>query len=338
MAVLPNDTTLLNKASIPSIDRLYDGKAYLVGVDAAGAALPGLVPGSGGQSPYTSLSSIYIAHSKCYANRQDVIYCHPAHIEPVLIAAGSLTLSKADVSVVGINCPTTGRKPTISFSTATSASLLVSGNGVRLKNLFFNLTGIDALANPLDITGTDCIIEDCDFLLTKTAATAAQATLAIRATSANGMIIRNCRFYCEADSTTNPGGDPAAGSVAAISLNGGDNILLVGNYINGFFTTTVGGIRSVTTATTRVRLRGNTIINNTTAATRACSWVATSTPIIENGNYCHLGNGAAGNVGLGTAAADGQPAFGVGPSGLTTGKVGVGNYWANTNGVTPTIY
>lgn len=333
MGNLINDATLLAPASTPSLEPSYMGRRFIVGADASLAALPGLVFGNGGQSRYTALASIAAAYSKAVTNRGDTIFCAQTHIEPALVAAGSLAIAKTDLTIMGVP-GTRLAKPTIKYSTLTTASLLITAARTKLKNLFFNLTGIDALANPLNIQAADCIIEDCDFLLSKSAATAAQAVLALlTSAAADRLIIRRCRFLAEA-------GDTNAGSTAAIALVGGSDALIEDCWIDGYFTTTVGGIYSVTTASKRTRLLRNNINNRTAAATRAMSWVAASTPELETGNICHLGNGTTGggNIGLGTAASGAEPAFGIGPSGLTTGRVGHLNYWSNVDAVTPTIY
>jgi hypothetical protein len=90
-----------------------------------------------------------LAYAATKAGISDVIALLPGHAEAV-IAAGTVTLSTAGVQVIGLG--TGSKRPTFTFSTATTASILVSGAGVNISNVV-GVAGINNLANPIDVTG-----------------------------------------------------------------------------------------------------------------------------------------------------------------------------------------
>ena len=90
-----------------------------------------------------------LAYAATKAGISDVIVLLPGHAEAV-IAAGTVTLSTAGVQVIGLG--TGSKRPTFTFSTATTASILVSGAGVNISNVV-GVAGINNLANPIDVTG-----------------------------------------------------------------------------------------------------------------------------------------------------------------------------------------
>jgi hypothetical protein len=96
--------------------------------------------------PYATLAK---AQTRTTAVYGDVIVLKPGHAE-TLSSAGACTLSTSGVRVVGLG--TGDNRPTITFDTATTASLLISGNSVSVKNIIC-IAGINSLANPIDVTG-----------------------------------------------------------------------------------------------------------------------------------------------------------------------------------------
>ncbi len=84
----------------------------------------------------------------------DCIVVMEGHAETV-IAAGGITLNTVGLSVVGLGSGT--YRPTITFGTATTASLLVSAAGTSISNII-GVSGIDLLSQPIDVRAAGCAI------------------------------------------------------------------------------------------------------------------------------------------------------------------------------------
>lgn len=232
-----------------------------------------------GGDPDTPFASLAYAFSSdtVTADKGDVVYLMPGHTETV-IAAGTITADIAGVRVVGLGQGNV--RPVISFTTINTASLLVSADDLTLENIIFDMTGVDALANPLHIQAAGCTIRKCEFEL---ADSSGQATSGIVTTaSANDLVIEDCYFFGSGD----------AGTACAIDLVGGDSIVIRRNRIVGAYTTTIGGIRSATTATTNLTVEDNVIDNRTANSTKAFIAHANTTGAIR-GNSFHILSGIA---------------------------------------------
>lgn len=213
----------------------------------------------------------------CESGRGDVILVAAGHSEPVITAAGGLTISKNNVAIIGLGEGT--NRPAITFSTSTSASVLVSGTGVRIEGLFFNCTGIDGLTQPLNITGPGCVVQNNTFGTATTSNQCVQAILT--GTGANNLIVRGNVFRPNASSAL-----ASAGVTAAITIVGASNIRIEDNVMLGAFGSAVGVIQNLTTVTTNITIVGNLIRNYTASCTKAIALITDST---------------AGGAGLGTS-------------------------------------
>jgi len=112
-----------------------------------------------GRSPEYPFKTIDYAIGQCTASQGDTILVMEGHAE-VCIAAGTITADVAGINIIGL-----GKKhnrPAITFTTAVTASFLVSAANVLIENLFFDTTGIDTLTHPIHITASDCTISDCE--------------------------------------------------------------------------------------------------------------------------------------------------------------------------------
>jgi hypothetical protein len=115
---------------------------------------------NGNKGNYTlPFATIAYAVSRCTANQGDIIYVAASHTETI-VAAGTLTINKAGVTIVCMGEGST--KSTITFTTATTASVIISAANVTLVNARF-LTGIDNLSSPITITGADCKLINCEW-------------------------------------------------------------------------------------------------------------------------------------------------------------------------------
>lgn len=110
-----------------------------------------------GKDPGKPLATIDGAIGKCAASNGDIILVAPGHAE-TLTAAGAIAADIAGVKIIGMGVGQL--RPTITFGTATTASILLSAAGVEFHNFIF-VANIDALANPLHVQAADCAFIDC---------------------------------------------------------------------------------------------------------------------------------------------------------------------------------
>lgn len=111
------------------------------------------IPEHGG-NPNAPFASIDYAIGKCTANKGDVIYVMPGHVENVA-AAGAIALDVAGVSIVGL-----GRgslRPILSL-TAAAASITISAASCQVKNIIFNANFAD-VATCFTVSAVDARIE-----------------------------------------------------------------------------------------------------------------------------------------------------------------------------------
>lgn len=223
--------------------------------------------GNSGTEPSRPFATIDYAIGRCTANKGDVILVMPGHTESVT-AAGGIDCDVAGISIIGLG--NGSNRPKISFSTSTSADIDIDAANVRIKNIVFDLTGIDALAAPIDVNAANFTLEDCEIII---ANATAQATLAILTdANASGMVVKNCLFY----------GSDDAGATAAIRLVGGSNILIKDNIFVGSYGAAVGAISNITTAVTNLYIIGNHIHNRTSNSTKAITLLDGTVGFIAN--------------------------------------------------------
>lgn len=98
-------------------------------------------------SPFATL-----AYAAAYASVQagDVIVVLEGHAENIAAAAG-VTLSTNGLTVYGMGSG--AQRPTFTFTTATTASMLISGSGVTVSGIV-GVAGINNLVNPINVTGS----------------------------------------------------------------------------------------------------------------------------------------------------------------------------------------
>jgi hypothetical protein len=147
------------------------------------------------------------AINKCVAERGDVIIVAPGHAETVTAAAG-IDIDVANVSIIGIG--NGSDRPTISFTTATTADIDIDADNILIDNIYFDLTGVDELAAPIDVNAANCTIKNCEFLM---ADASGQAVNAITTdVNAGNMKVLGCKFLA-----------PNAGAAEAIKIVGAIN-------------------------------------------------------------------------------------------------------------------
>lgn len=221
-------------------------------------------------------STIAAAVALCTANAGDQILVLPGHTETVSSAAG-IALNVAGVSIIGMG--NGSNRPTITFDTATTATMTITAANVSIENFIFTL-GFDAVVSPIVISGAGCTLKNNYFMVANATYQATQMILT--EATADNLTVSGNRFIGTAD----------AGSTCAITLVGGDNAVIVDNDFIGAYTTTVGAIRSITTLNTNCVIRRNTIVNRTASATKGITLLTGSTGIISENRF-GIGSGAA---------------------------------------------
>lgn len=246
------------------------GKVFFVSSVTTGAIIDRIKqmikPDTSGTTRF--FTTIDAAIGACTANRGDMIIVLPGHTETVTAAAG-IDCDVAGITIVGIGSGSL--KPTVTFTTATTADMDIDAANITIKNIKFDLTGVDALAAPIDVNAAYFTMQDC---LVITASASAQATLAILTdANANGLTLINNQFLGTTD----------AGTAAAVRIVGGNEHQIIGNRFYGAYTASLGAIDNTTTACLRILVKDNIIENATASSTKAMVFVSTSTgTICEN--------------------------------------------------------
>lgn len=182
---------------------------------------------SHGSEPFTPFATLDFAIGQCTANRGDRVYVLPGHTESVTGAAG-INCDVAGVSVIGLGV---GRdRPRFTFSTSTAASVDINAASVSIRNLVFDLTGIDNLTTGINAKSNDATIVGCEFIFANV--TGQAAAVITSDANANRLRVLDNLFAGSSD----------AGCVVAIGLNCGSALITEGieigwNRIVGNFTT-----------------------------------------------------------------------------------------------------
>lgn len=108
-------------------------------------------------------ATLYYAVQQCRANKGDVIFVKPGHAESIANAT-TLLLSTAGIAIVGLGLGSA--RPTLTFTTATTANIPVTAANVSIQNFLFKANFLD-IASVFTATGTntptDFTIERCEF-------------------------------------------------------------------------------------------------------------------------------------------------------------------------------
>lgn len=222
---------------------------------------------SGDGSSLRPFNSIQNAFAKSGLSFGDTIMCLPGHVETVTAAAGT-SLSVAGIRVIAAPGRT---RPTINFTTATTATLTVTAAGCSLEG-FLITQGFDAVVSPIVVSAADFTFRGNEVI---TGDATYQCTNAILTTAgANRMLVEGNHFHGSSD----------AGTAAAIKLVGGDSIIIKDNIFFGAYTSSIGAINSITTLQTNLQIIGNNINNVTASSTKAIVLLTGTTGQISRNN------------------------------------------------------
>ena len=232
----------------------YSGAVWWV--DAAGAQI-----GDGKfNRPFATIDTA-INH----ASAGDTILVKAGHTETITAAAG-IDADVAGISIIGLGQGR--RRPTISFTTATTADVDIDAANITISNMVFDFTGVASLAAPIDVNAADFTLQGCELI--QSSATNQCLRAIVGETAADRMKIIGNKIF----STT-------AGAVSAINLVGtADGTEIVGNYIVGDFST--AAIENATSnVLTNLLIDGN-YIRNDNAGDWAIELVSACTGAILN--------------------------------------------------------
>lgn len=147
--------------------------------------------GNYGKTYKRPFASIDYAVGKCTADRGDIIYVLPGHAESI-VAATSLVCDVAGVQIIGLGA--NKARPTLTWSTLTTATVAVSANNVTFKNMIFDLTGIDAVAAGFTVTGTGFNMIDCEMIMEDSTPYRAYKGVYYKISGDTYSLVANCDF------------------------------------------------------------------------------------------------------------------------------------------------
>lgn len=154
------------------------------------------------------------------AHRQDVILLAPGHAETVS-GATSILLDIAGVTIIGLG--EGSNRPTITFNTATTASIPVSAANITIKNVILTANFADIVAPFTLTTAKNFTLEGCY----------------IKATAANV----NFLYVVDTNTTTNDAEgltlrgnkwiEPDTATLSMVKMDGdNDNVTIEGNFVS----------------------------------------------------------------------------------------------------------
>lgn len=179
--------------SIEDMSRSTGNRFYVdsnTGVDGAGY----------GRSPDKPFDSLAYALSSgvCTADKGDIIYVMPGHVETVTAAAG-IACNIAGVSIIGLG--TGASRPKIQFGSSTAATLSITASSVLIENLVFE-SDIASLARCINVQsgGDRAVIRGCLF---QDGSGTRSADITVNHANADYCKIQRCEFIA-ADSGSVP--------------------------------------------------------------------------------------------------------------------------------------
>lgn len=181
-------------------------------------------------------ATIAKALTLCTTANGDLILAKAGHVETV-VAAGTVTISITGVNIIGLGSGS--QRPKFDFTTATTASVLITGASTTIQN-FVCLADVDQLTNPFNIQAADCYL-DIEWRDTATNVEAVRAVLGNASAD---------RLYVSLKYNGQTGGSHC---VNAIRLVGSDNAKI---NIDFYGKASTSIVEFVTTACTNVTVSG----------------------------------------------------------------------------------
>ena len=217
-----------------------------------------------GRDSTKPFSTITYALTKCTANKGDIIYAMPSHIEPA-----DVNINVAGVSLIGIGWG--GLRPQLRLVTNTSASLEISSCDVLVSNILLHTT-IDAMAHAVEVLADDAYLHKIEWFQVNSSNT--PAIVIDCASTAQRMTIDDCWLIALGT---------CSGGCSLIQIDGADGHKLVNNFIYG-----VGANHGLVSCSTAGSNLYNLLIDNNVIVSFSDSTLAASSVI---GLSCAVGSG-----------------------------------------------
>lgn len=236
------------------------------------------------------VSTLAAALLRCRANRNDIIIVREGHAENVSDAT-MLDNLVAGTQIIGVGYGT--NKPTFTW-TATAGQWTLDQANVRVSGLKFDLTGVDAVVDGIEVSAAHCAIYNCEFDIADSDAAAA---LIVCSVAAGGDFFRFEGNHVHGDAT--------AGVANCLLIDGTPDNVRITNNLMIASSAVAAGLINVTGVATNIYIADNDIANTETAST-ACIAVGNvaATGMICRNMVSTLNDGTASAQGvvLGAAA------------------------------------
>ena len=211
------------------LQQCYPGKVFWVN-NSSVLAENGRSGSNGNDGSYESpFATIDYAVGRCVANRGDIIMVMPGHAETVANAT-TILFDVAGVAIIGLGLGS--NRPTLTFSTATSASIPVSADNISVSNILCK-ANLAAIVAPFTLsTAKNFTLDNCEFR-DNSSILNFKWVVNVGATSnaADGLTILNSKRY----------GDGATNATALVNMAGtNDRVTLKNNYVAHKATTGAG--------------------------------------------------------------------------------------------------
>lgn len=230
-----------------------------------------------GTDPSVPLSTIDYAIRRCTAAHGDIIVVMPGHAETI----NTNTVIVCNVSGIRFIGVGVGRnRPTLTWSTLASATIVVSVANISWENFVFDLTGVDAIVSGFTCDAADdCAFRNCEFITNSGTAGCVTAITFGATTACNRWIVEGCHFWGPA---TNSG----TTTTAQITYTKGTDFICQNNKFTGKMT------QAITNAAAVLRgwIHNNVFVVYT--GTKAINVHASSTPMCSN-NRINVPSGTA---------------------------------------------
>jgi len=144
------------------ISQAYPGKVFYVGNSSVLSPVDNAVAGA--DTPSAGLfnrpfATIDYAIGQCTASRGDIIYCLPGHAETIT-SATTIAADVAGVAVVGLGSGSL--RPTLTYTTANTATINVTAANVAFKNILF-VGNFLSIASAITVGAAPWFVaEDCE--------------------------------------------------------------------------------------------------------------------------------------------------------------------------------
>lgn len=220
MASSSNFPAGFNTVQIRGVPIVQSHPGQVFWVSNATTVLVGQIGGSNGNrgtfdAPF---STIEFALAQCTADRGDIVFVKPGHAESI-VSATTLTLDKAGVAIIGLGAGS--KRPTLTFTTANTATIPVSAANISISNFRF-VGNFLSIASAITVgAAPGFVVDNCEF--TDTSAVLGFLTAVTTTVSVNADNLTYTNNKRISNATTAPGPDIViAGTMSGLTVN--DNI------------------------------------------------------------------------------------------------------------------